>query len=292
MFALWIAACRWGSPEPPAETEASEATEAPGVTDEWLAAAFVAEAGKQAPSLTLTQTGPLTFVAETPDGSVTPLDLANLRGECGERREVCQVAVQTWVRAVSSTPGEAAFAAENLRLVLQSRQGVAAAQPQAVEWGRPFAGDLMVFLVADQPDTILTLNPTDRAALKMDDAAIEAAAMANMRQALLPLRFERFHPTAPIWILDTALPDSGAPDSYGAARLILHDAWEAVGNEVKGDLLAAAPARDIAIFTGTDEEKGPEVIEFLAGAMFQKEPHPVSPQVVKWTAEGWVPFGR
>ncbi|MEO0601376.1 MAG: hypothetical protein AAF211_08075, partial [Myxococcota bacterium] len=141
---LWIlVACNWGAPEPPV------------VTDAWLAETFVETAREARPGITVVPQGPLTFVVELPDGSTSPIDLANLRGECdGATRSGCRVAIDRWVRVVLDPPDDdTRFTPESLRLVLQSRRAVAATQRSALPWGRPFAGDLLVYVVADLPDT-------------------------------------------------------------------------------------------------------------------------------------------
>jgi hypothetical protein len=228
-------------------------------------------------------TGPLEVAIE---GGTQNMSLSNLTAEClGVSEAECARSMENWARVLVATPNAAAaLAPENLRAVLFPTDH----EVTRTTVGRPWVGPLTLAYVIDTPDTIGSLGAAGQAQLGLDDDELYGLALANLRRAfdddLEVLRGAPFSPATP------SLRVVRPPDSYGAARLILHERWAPLAAEVRGDLLAAAPARDIALHVDSAAARDLWSIRWLAQEMYRNEPHPIHPAVFKWTPRGWELF--
>lgn len=251
---------------------------------------FIAEVQRREPDTGVVPVGGMEVELRRPDA--TPpfgrMSLDNGWAECRPAPEHCRLVIERFARVFLQREPDP-LSLEGVRLVLFGSELLARQNAGAAAWAEPFAGDLVTAFVLDTPDAIATLPPDQLDEFDLSRAELRQRAMANMRRAFGPLRHRLFSPDAPIHLLDTS--GAGlASDSYDGARLVLHELWAPLRAEVQGELIAAAPARDVAIFTGTGEPRGPEALRYLAREMFHGEPHPISPQVVRWTTAGWVPL--
>lgn len=250
---------------------------------------FRAQVARLDPSAEVHPTGGFTVEGRRGGEPFTELTLENASHECAASPQTCDDTLATYARAFVGQGVPEGPTPESLRMVLMGRTLVERQTPHAIGWTTPFAGDLVTVYVADSADMIATLNPESIAELGMSDDALRERALANMREAFGPTRHELFLPEGRVWKVDTST-DGLLSDSYDNARILLHDEWAPLRELVRGDLVAAAPTRDIVLFTGPEEPQGLRGITYLATEMWHGEPHPVSPQLVRWTADGWVPF--
>ncbi len=214
--------------------------------------------------------------------------LENASHECAAAPASCDDTLATYARVFLGR-GLNEPTPESLRLVLMGQTILERQNPDALGWTEPFVGDLRTVFVADSGDAIGTLQPEDVEELGLSESEARERALANMREAFGPIRHELFLPEGRVWKVNTAT-NGIASDSYDNARLILHDLWAPLRELVRGELVVAAPTRDIVLFTGTEEPQGLRGIGYLATEMWHGEPHPVSPQLVRWTADGWEPL--
>lgn len=217
------------------------------------------------------------------------LTLENASHECATSPATCDDTLATYARVFLGEGIAEGPTPESLRLVLMGRTLMERQAAHAVGWTTPFAGDLVTVYVSDSADAIATLRPEALESLGMGDAELRERALSNMREAFGPIRHELFLPEGRVWKVDTSA-NGLLSDSYDNARLLLHDEWAPIRELVRGDLIAAAPTRDILLFTGTEEPEGLRGITYLATEMWHGEPHPVSPQLLRFTADGWAPF--
>jgi hypothetical protein len=145
---------------------------------------------------------------------------------------------------------------------------------------RPWAGPLVQVLVIDDGDTITSATRDDIAALGLGEAAVWRRALANMRTAF-PAAI-----TGPA--VDESTPNvhiGHYVDSYGAARLVMHERWNPIA--AAGSLLVAAPARDIVLWVTNPSARVLRAFHWLAQQLFAEQPHPISPAVFRWTPSAW-----
>ena len=304
--AMSLAACHRAPESGASESAPAEPRPAPtapaapptGATATAFTARFLAYVRHAQPDAHVRATGDLEVSAE---GGRT-LPLANLTAECaGEGAAAatqCEQAMERWTRVLLSAVPAPVLPA-NVRASLFPDTVIASERARAVTGtapfvGQPWVGPLWLVYVADSPDAIATITPADQAHLGLDDRALHDLALANLRHALPEdMHGELFSENVPgIYVLHPG-------DSYGAARLILHERWAPLAAEQHGDLLAAGPARDIALYASTASEREVWSLRWLAQEMYKNEPHPMSPALLRWTPAGWelfdantVPVGR
>jgi hypothetical protein len=225
------------------------------------------------------------------DGTSQQMFLDNLWRHCQADPQGCEESIARSVRQAGSGLGatEAFLKAEFVRPLLKDREWMENVR-RTVEEGppdqaagnavvsRPFVADLFVVYAFDLPDGMRMMRRVDLAALKLDDQGVHALALANLERAVPELKPEAVQPGSRIRVLH-------AGDSYEASRLILHDRWKDLAQQVKGDLVAAAPSRDYVYLTGSREDL--PGLRALARRAAEENHHPLSPTLLRWRTGGW-----
>jgi hypothetical protein len=241
-------------------------------------------------------TGPLTIEIVEEDGGRHTVSLDNLWRTCRPDPEGCGEALDRFVRMVgqlptgaSATPLRGAVRAtiKDRTWVEEVGRQVAQSPPEKARGNRvlvrPLVADLFVVYVIDLPDGMRMMSANDLPELEMQEDEVDGVALANMERDVVGMPHQPVEPGSSVHVLR-------AGDSYEASRLLLHDRWRGLRQEVKGDLLVSAPARDTVLFVGSGE-KPAEVERFLTltREIAQSEHHPVSATVLRWTERGWEP---
>jgi hypothetical protein len=240
------------------------------------------------PKARVTVTGPQALEIRLADGTVTKQRLDNLWLQCNQHPEACEASTARVVRtqAERQATQSSVLSRENVLATLKDRIWLDATRKNGVTpVVRPFAGDLWKVYVFDLSDAIRVVSADDLPALKLNTDQLDALAMDNLGRRLAAFPHEPLEPGSPVRVLH-------AGDSYESARLLLHDRWRDLKGEVKGDLLVSAPSRDYIYFVGRGES--PEVLQAFRLRMNEiargGEPHPLSPQILRWDPEGWVVY--
>jgi Protein of unknown function (DUF1444) len=142
---------------------------------------------------------------------------------------------------------------------------------------RILGGHLGVGIVYDLPESMTQLQQKTLAGwgVSFDDAL--SAACENLRG----LSAGEFVQAAPgVW-------RSPWRDNYDAARLALPEVLQRW--EVKGDLVAAVPHRDVLLLTGSEDEAGLAVLVGLIEEHMEG-PRPLSAVPVVYDGKTWLPF--
>jgi hypothetical protein len=229
----------------------------------------------------VTVVAPLQIAITPRHGKRTALDLTDLWKTCGKLD--CGVPVDNYVRGVlaGSLVFEAPAKREYLRPLIRTRSNLPPEEARAVS--EPLVGELVIVYVLDSGDARRPVMPADLAALGLEKPSLRAAAVANLAAAGAPIPHEASEPAPHVFVVTTG-------DDYAASRLLLLGGWEALKPEVEGDLLAIAPNQRSLFFTGSGEDKVTRgwlkslASDHLDGA------GSLSPEILKWTPQGWVPF--
>jgi uncharacterized protein YtpQ (UPF0354 family) len=145
-------------------------------------------------------------------------------------------------------------------------------------WPYQIIGDhLAVGLAYDLPEAMIQIQEHHLTAWEVGFDQALAAASANLL-AISPPTMQAVRPG--LWI-------SAWSDSYGAARLLLHDLLRTY--EVRGDPVVMVPNRDLLLLTGSADEEG---LAAMAAIATKAVDHPRPNTAVAFTLldEDWQPF--
>jgi hypothetical protein len=174
-------------------------------------------------------------------------------------------------------PIEPAIPLEPLRVVLASEAALGADVVR-----RPWAGPIVQVLADETPDGPVPVPRQRIAGVTSTDALFERG-IANLRATLTqPIRGDRTVKMAKANVQITRFADS-----YTVARLLLPEVWSKIAAEGGGPLFAAAPARDILVWTTSGEDSDQHALRGQARTAFQSRSFPISPAILRWTGKDW-----
>jgi hypothetical protein len=171
---------------------------------------------------------------------------------------------------------------EQLRVVLGTEASLTPPAARANVVRRPWVGPLVEVLAQDDPEAPVPLdkNRVERSSIARD--GLFARGLDNLRKASLqPLR-ERTVAAA-----KSRVQISQFADNYTAARLLLPELWSKVAAENGGRLYAAAPVRDMIVWTTSAAKDDQVALRGHARTAYRSRSYPISPAILRWTARGW-----
>lgn len=167
---------------------------------------------------------------------------------------------------------------EQLRVVLGTE---ASLTPPVIR--RPWVGPLVEVLAQDDPEAPIPLDKKSVAGSSIAVDGLFARGLDNLRKASpQPLR-ERTVAAAKARLQITQFADN-----YTAARLLLPELWSKVAAENGGRLFAAAPVRDMIIWTTSAAKDDQLALRAHARAAHRSRSFPISTAILRWTARGWI----
>jgi len=201
------------------------------------------------------------------------------------RKDVLRRFVRTWFTYRREVPDTFADACPDLLPSVRSRSDFeltplrlrAKGQGETVWPYSVLAGNLGVGVVYDLPDSMMQVQQErlDSWCVTLDEAL--EVAYDNLRKRS-GKGFEQ--PSPGVWL-------SAWRDNHDAARLTIPDLL--VQYEVRGDLVAAVPNRDILVLTGSEDEAGLEFLLSLVEQQMEK-PRPLSAVPVRLDGKIWLPY--
>ncbi len=112
-------------------------------------------------------------------------------------------------------------------------------------------GDLWIVYAVDKPESIVSLARTDMTAAGIAQENLRYLALENLHR-IMPSA-ERHGDGPWYWIF--------AGGDYTASLLLFDSIWEQLADSVEGDIVAAVPARDTLLFTGSESPEGLKMIK-------------------------------
>ena len=251
-----------------------------------------------APKFEVSVTDPATLKVKTDQDLEATISLDNLKLACQSDPPACPQMTDNFVEKIVSSlkaaGGAAELKPEMIRAVLKNQEymdGLKEVYKQSPPEkradnkivSRKYMSGLHIVYVIDSPGSMRQLSVGDMKEMKLDPEKVHQAALANMEKALGDIP-KADAPELPGLFVVTA------GDSYEAARLLLHQKWEKIAGEVEGDLIIAAPTRDLVFFTGSADENRVRILTEMARRVVEREPYSLTDKLFKWTPEGWVEF--
>lgn len=219
------------------------------------------------------------------DGETLGVRLENLAKECAVP-EACDDAIQAHADALKETlayRSKEADAQSTLLLSIKLDAYIANVEKiQTSKAGhlvsRPLVGALNVVLVDDRPSAMRMINNKDLQDLKLEPEAAFDQAMQNLSK--LPT----LEPVTPRSDVQVFLLHS--EDGYCSSRILLLERWRERAKTVKGDLVMAVPAREVVLYTGTEEPGGLEMLQ-MGATHFVEGTHGLDNRLYRLGEKGW-----
>ncbi len=161
--------------------------------------------------------------------------------------------------------------------VLNDPQGEGAAVGMNVDG---FPPDLSVLLMADTGGTPRPVRAADLAGLGLSPSQAYATALRNVNDTWRPaeVAFARLPPRGIGLVADSP---------YEASRLLRADDWPAIAARFGNALIVATPAAGVVLYADGSQPLAVSALAAVARDQFARAERPLSPQVLKWTANGW-----
>ena len=141
----------------------------------------------------------------------------------------------------------------------------------------PLVADIYVLYACDSEQGISYLSEGRRKALGLELPALRELAMANLHRMLPSVKIAG---SGPVFTVK-------ADGTYESSLLLADQLWKDRAAAVTGDLVAAAPARDVLLFTGAGSPDGVEQIRLAVDKIHNGGSHLISKTLVVRRNEKW-----
>ena len=178
------------------------------------------------------------------------------------------------------TASKSAVTAENIIPIIKDSEYCAIVKDPSKLLREHLVGDLWIVYAADLPDSTRSLSDEERDGLGIAQDELRELSISNLLR-ILP-EIER-HGDGP-WYLLTAGGD------YVASILLLDHVWKQLEEEIDGDIVAVAPARDVLLYTSSKSSEGLVQIRDRARDIFAGGHHVISQTMLRRVAGEWKVF--
>ena len=176
---------------------------------------------------------------------------------------------------------------EELRVVLGTEASLTPPAVRADVVRRPWVGPLVEVLAEDSPDAgqdspiLFDKKRIERPSSEL--AGLFSRGLDNLRKASPQPLHERTIAAAKSRVQITQFGDN-----YTAARLLLPELWSKIAADSGGRLYAAAPVRDMIVWTTSAAKADQVALRGHARTAYRSRSFPISPAILRWTARGWI----
>jgi uncharacterized protein YtpQ (UPF0354 family) len=143
---------------------------------------------------------------------------------------------------------------------------------------QPLVADLVLFYGFDQPTYFTMVAQRDLARLGLDKQKLHAVALANLRRTM---------PQPELHQISTGVFMLTCGGNFEATILLLDEVWQQVSAMVSDDLVVAVPARDMVIFTGTDNRDGLAFMRSKVSHILESGDHILTRHFLIRSETGW-----
>jgi hypothetical protein len=235
--------------------------------------------------------GPLELaVTLPPRPDPMTVDLNRIWNFCVQYADHCAKEVAVFVPRVASqmTRASAPIQKSAIRVVVRNeayveraRRKLASLAPGAELVARPLVGELWVICVLDESSAIepMTTGELPRLGVSADEAF--ALGKENVAAALPPA--------------SQVIQVSPKPDAinyipghfYDSSRILLHEDWATVAEEMDNHLVVAVPVRDGILYINGSDKESLEALKRVAEATAKDRDDAISTQLFRWVPDGW-----
>lgn len=140
--------------------------------------------------------------------------------------------------------------------------------------------DLVVVYAIDTPSNIAYLSPEELARLGVERDALRALAVRNLRGLLPGIEVQR----------GEKLNMITADGNYEASLLLFSDLWEREREKLRGDPVAAVPARDLLLFADAADADAVAQLRQLATKMREEAAYSLTDRLFVLRDGQWLPL--
>jgi uncharacterized protein YtpQ (UPF0354 family) len=181
----------------------------------------------------------------------------NFFADCPEEFEERVAHVEHFVATMAMhmdeiTEGRSACTPEEIVPIIKDARFLDQSDPQVAEGLKkmafvPLVADLFVFYVQDKPQQLGFIQKEDlhKLGLSLNKELLDLA-VSNLRKRLADIEV---YGDGPLRMISCG-------GTFEASLLLESRIWDQLANDLHGDLLAAVPARDLMIVTGSQEPEG------------------------------------
>ena len=144
----------------------------------------------------------------------------------------------------------------------------------------PFLPGLCLLFAFDRPSEYEIVAGRHVRALGLAPSSLRALAVTNLRRRLPDIQRHGDHPA---YMLT-------AGGNLESSLLLLDDLWDQQSMDVPGALVAAVPARDVLLFTGSDSPVGLSALRSSIERVWPDGGHLLTRELFTWRAHSWSPF--
>lgn len=225
--------------------------------------------------------GDFTLDVQTTTATELKLDLSDWYRRLPANPEERTEQLQGFLRLLQQ--GGGAAARPELRDVVPVVKGRAFFESLAPDEGvhrEPLLADLSIAYAFDSTESFRFMTEEEGKALGVAFPELRRIAEDNLREKLPDVDLIG---SGPVYTLS-------AGGNFEASLLLLEDVWEQMAEQVKGAIVASAPARDTLYFTGVEERGGVRTLAQLVEKKYRLAEHPVSKTLLLREGQAWAVF--
>jgi uncharacterized protein YtpQ (UPF0354 family) len=146
---------------------------------------------------------------------------------------------------------------------------------------RPLAADMHIVYAYDQEESLTMIPLAEAESLKIDAEELHRRAVENLN-ALIGAQVE-LHAAGPMFMLTCG-------GVYESSLLATDKLWTKLAEQVKGDIVAACPARDLLLFADASNPEGIAALKKAVEDAYAEGGRTISRKLLRRTPDGWKPF--
>lgn len=222
---------------------------------------------------------PLYVVVKSVQGNERDVYLGNIYRNLSHDPKRRAVQVMAFVEAIAPymEPEEITVNHRGLVLPVIRHESYLGIGDQVTLVADPFLADMRVFYVLDWPNRTEFMSEDHLALMELSREELRPLALQN-----LAMRVER---VALKQIDDMVLV--GFDGNYETSLLLLDSMWQRFSDESMGVVTAAAPARDVLIYTSSSSPESIATLQDIANRFAEEGGYAISSQLIEWVDGAW-----
>lgn len=235
-------------------------------------------------------TGPLEMTVTLADGGKWKFRLGNMWSEVSKnseaRPDICRHYRDQMLGMAGRQPGVAGVAETNSIVpTIKDDRFLKQIPPNSSGHGlvsEHLVADLNIVYATDRDGIIAFLTENDQKRFNLGFPELRNLAVSNLKRVLHPIQKRS---NGPVFMART-------DDGYSSSLLLFDDFWKAQTNSVQGEIIAAAPVRDVIFFTGSASADGIKQLRQIAEKVYASGDHAISKSLLVRRNDGWEQFEK